>query len=216
LAPTWIAADRAASARAALAAGAQALLMDDGLQNPTLQKTLSLLTIDGATGFGNGRVLPAGPLREPVAAGAARCDAAVLIGEDRSGAEGRLPPGLPVLRAALVPGPEIAPYLGTRVLAFAGIAWPEKFFTGLEREGVIVAGRRKFADHHPFTEAELHQLIAEAQALNLRPVTTPKDAVRIPAGLRGEFGVIGVGLRWEQPSGIEALLSALPWATRSA
>ncbi|MDE2517533.1 MAG: tetraacyldisaccharide 4'-kinase, partial [Rhodospirillales bacterium] len=86
LAPTWIGADRAASARAAIAAGAAALVMDDGLQNPGLAKTLSLLVIDGATGFGNGRVLPAGPLREPVAAGAARADAAVLIGADRSGA----------------------------------------------------------------------------------------------------------------------------------
>ena len=216
VAPTWIGADRAASARAAIAAGAQALLMDDGLQNPTLHKTVSLLTIDGATGFGNGRVMPAGPLREPIAAGAARCQAAVLIGEDRTGAVSRLPPGLTVLRAILRPGPEIAALVGIRVLAFAGIASPEKFFTGLEQAGVIVAERRPFADHHPFTEAELHQLIAQARTLNLRPVTTPKDAVRLPAKLRPEFGVIGVGLRWEQPSGIEALLSALPWATRTA
>ena len=211
MAPTWIGANRAASARAALAAGAQALLMDDGLQNPTLEKTLSLLAIDGAVGFGNGRVLPSGPLREPVAAGAARCQAAVLIGPDRTGAAAALPAGLPVLRADLTPGPGIAAHVGTRVLAFAGIATPEKFFTGLEQAGVILAGRVGFPDHHPFTPRELGRIVAQARALGVRPLTTPKDATRIPAPLRAEFDVIGVGLQWRDPSAIEALLLALPW-----
>ena len=211
VAPTWIGADRAASARAALAAGAQALVMDDGLQNPTLQKTLSLLTIDGAFGFGNRRVMPAGPLREPVAAGAARCQAAVLIGPDQTGALDLLPPELPVLRARLLPGPEIAAHAGSRVLAFAGIASPEKFFTGLERAGVILAERRSFPDHHPFTEPELRGIIDKARALHVRPVTTPKDATRIPPALQAEFDVIGVTLEWENPTAIEALIAALPW-----
>ena len=74
--------------------------MDDGLQNPSLEKTMSLLVVDGAAGFGNGRVLPAGPLREPVAAASSRCRAAVLIGPDTSGALARLPPDFPVLRGA--------------------------------------------------------------------------------------------------------------------
>src|SRR3954470_20366902 len=100
-APTWIGGDRAASARAAIEAGAQVLLMDDGLQNSTLAKDFSFLVIDGRTGFGNGRVLPAGPLREPAAAAAARCQAAVLIGADATGALARLPPHLPVLRTDL-------------------------------------------------------------------------------------------------------------------
>ena len=212
VAPTWIGADRAASARAALAAGAQALVMDDGLQNPTLQKTLSLLTIDGAFGFGNRRVMPAGPLREPVAAGAARCQAAVLIGPDQTGVLDLLPPVLPVLRARLVPGPEIAAHAGRRVLAFAGIASPEKFFTGLQQAGVVLAGRLPFPDHHPFVEPELREIIAKARALQVRPVTTPKDATRIPSALRAEFDIIGVTLKWENPAEIEALITALPWA----
>ena len=185
--------------------------MDDGLHNPTLQKTLSLLTIDGAFGFGNRRVIPAGPLREPIAAGAARCQAAVLIGPDQTGALNLLPPEFPVLRAKLLPGPEIAAYAGRQVLAFAGIASPEKFFTGLERVGVILAERRPFPDHHPFTEPELHRIIDKARALHVRPVTTPKDATRIPPALRAEFDVIGVMLEWENPGAIEALIAALPW-----
>src|SRR5689334_4541452 len=114
-APTWTGADRAASARAAVAAGAQLLLMDDGLQNPTLEKTFCLLVIDGGSGFGNGRVLPAGPLREPVQAAAARVQAAVLIGPDDAGALRHLPPSLPVLRADLVQGPELGTLTGRRV-----------------------------------------------------------------------------------------------------
>ena len=215
IAPTWIGADRAASARAAVAAGAEALLLDDGLQNPTLEKDLSLLVIDGGFGFGNGLVMPAGPLREPVAAGAARCHAAVLIGADATAAAERLPRALPVLRARLVPGPEAVALAGKRVLAFAGIATPEKFFATLAQAGAVLAGKLAFADHHPFTERELHRIIDRAAALGARPVTTPKDAVRIPAKLRPAIDVLGVGLGWEDPAAIEALLSALPWA-RSA
>lgn len=196
VAPVWVGADRGASARQAVAAGAEVLLLDDGLQNPSLRKDVSLLVIDGLTGFGNGRPLPAGPLREPVIAAAARCAAAVLIGEDRSGALRQLPPSLPVLRADLVQGPEVAALRGRRVLAFAGIAVPEKFFAGLQAEGVTVVGRRPFPDHHPYTAAEIDALRTEARRLDALPVTTPKDAVRIP-GRAEDIRVIGVGLRWQ-------------------
>ena len=150
IAPTWVSADRAAGGAAAQAAGAQAIIMDDGLQNPTLAKTLSLLIIDGSYGFGNGRVIPSGPLREPVFAAAARCQAAVLIGEDETGALAQLPPGLPVLRARLVPGPEAAALAGKPVVAFCGIANPRKFFSTLQEAGAVLAARHPFADHYPF------------------------------------------------------------------
>jgi tetraacyldisaccharide 4'-kinase len=152
-APTWIGADRAASARAAVAVGATVLLMDDGLQNPSLHKDLSVLVVDGATGFGNGRVLPAGPLREPVAVGAARCQASVVIG-----ALVPLPVGLPVLRASLVQGPEIATLRQRRVLAFAGIAYPDKFFGPLAEAGAELVRRMPFPDHHPYSAHELDWL----------------------------------------------------------
>lgn len=203
-APTWTGADRAASARAAIAAGAEALIMDDGLQNPSLDKTMSLLVVDGATGFGNGRVLPAGPLREPVAAAAARCRAAVMIGSDTSGAARILPPSMPVLRASLVQGPEILALSGRRAVAFTGIAIPEKFFGALDRAGVIVAERRAFPDHHFFTASELNSLENLAKGAIL--VTTPKDAVRLPPAFRAKVMVVPVRLDWDDGNEIEALL----------
>jgi tetraacyldisaccharide 4'-kinase len=208
-APTWVGADRAAAARRAVEAGAQALVLDDGLQNPTLAKDLSLLVVDGGYGFGNGRVIPAGPLREPVAAAAARCQAAVLVGEDEAGVLAQLPPGLPVLRANLVPGPEAKALAGQPVFAFCGIASPRKFFGTLTQAGAMIAGRAAFADHYPYDEAEIRELLAEAERLRAIPVTTKKDAVRIPPALRARITVVTVGLAWEDPAAIETLLDPL-------
>jgi tetraacyldisaccharide 4'-kinase len=207
-APTWIGADRAATARAAIEAGADVLLMDDGLQNPTLHKTFSILVVDGGSGFGNGRVLPAGPLREPVSAAAARCRAAVLIGSDLTGASSRLPPDLPMLRAGLRQDPAIAALAGQTVLAFAGIAIPEKFFGPLRRAGANVAAARAFRDHHAYTGRDLESLQRQAAGLNATLVTTPKDAVRLPPAFRAVVTVIGVGLAWEHEDRIEDLLDS--------
>lgn len=206
LAPTWVSADRAPGGAAAEAAGAQAIIMDDGLQNPSLEKSLSLLIIDGSYGFGNGRVIPSGPLREPVFAAAARCQAAVLIGEDETGALAQLPPGLPVLRARLVPGPEAAALRGKPVVAFCGIANPRKFFATLQEAGAVLAARHPFADHYPFDDQEIRDILAEAEKLRATPVTTRKDIVRIPPALRPGIQVVSIALAWDDPSAIEALL----------
>ncbi len=205
VAPTWVGADRAASARAAVAAGAEALLLDDGLQNPTLAKTLSLLVVDGASGFGNRRVLPAGPLREPVAAGAARCQAAVLIGADETGVAAQLPAGLPVLRARLEQGPEVARLVGQRVLAFAGIARPDKFFDGLARAGIIVVARVPFPDHYAYAAQQVQDVLETAARLHATAVTTPKDAARLPPALRAQVRVVGVRLAWDDEAALELL-----------
>ena len=206
IAPTWVSADRAAGGAAAQAAEAQAIIMDDGLQNPTLEKTLSLLIIDGSYGFGNGRVIPAGPLREPVFAAAARCQAAVLIGEDETGALAQLPAGLPVLRARLVPGPEAASLAGKPVVAFCGIANPRKFFATLQEAGAVLAARHPFADHYPFDDQEIRAILAEAEKLRAIPVTTRKDIVRIPPALRTGIQVVSIALAWDDPAAIEAML----------
>ncbi len=203
VAPTWVGADRVASAQAAVAAGAGALVLDDGLQNPTLAKDVSLLVIDGGAGFGNGRVLPAGPLREPAAAAAMRCAAAVLIGADRRGVA---PAGVPLLRAALVADP--TGWRGVPVLAFAGIGRPEKFFATLEDLGAVLRARIGFADHHAYRPRELAMLLARARALGAVPVTTAKDAVRLSAAMRAETRVLEVALAWEDPAALTALLAA--------
>ncbi len=209
LAPTWIGADRAASARVAVAAGAEALVLDDGLQNPTLCKDVSFLVIDGGFGFGNGHVLPAGPLREPVAAAAARCRAAVLIGADETGALKQLPSDLPVLRARLIPGPEAGTLAGVRVLAFAGIGRPEKFFRTVRDTGALVVGQRPFPDHYRFTPRDLERITADAHALDATAVTTAKDAVRLPPTMRVGIRVLTVSLAWDDDAPIEALLTEI-------
>jgi tetraacyldisaccharide 4'-kinase len=205
-APVWVGADRAEAARAAIAAGAEALVMDDGLQNPSLEKDIAFLVVDGAAGFGNGRVIPAGPLREPPQAAAARATACVMIGADDTGAASHLPSQLPILRARLVPGAEIAECAGAAVLAFAGIGRPEKFFTMLEQAGVVIRRRIPFPDHFAYTPAQLARLRREAAALGARAVTTPKDFMRIPAMARAGITPIGVSLAWEDEEALSALL----------
>lgn len=206
IAPTWRCADRAEAARAAIAAGAQVLIMDDGLQNPTLMKTASLLVIDGGSGFGNGRVLPAGPLREPVAAAAARCCAAVLIGQDETNALRHLPPTLPVLYANLVQDEVASALAGRRIVAFAGIGQPDKFFQPLRAAGAAMVDARPFPDHYPYRSADCAALLRRAEKENAVLVTTPKDAVRLPDGFRQRVVVVGVRLSWRDEKALHKLL----------
>ena len=206
VAPTWVAVDRGAAARAAVAAGAAVLLLDDGLQNPTLLKDCSLLVIDGAAGFGNGRLLPAGPLREPVAAAAARCAAAVLIGDDRFAVAAALPRELPVLHARLVPTAAARAVAGRRVLAFAGIARPDKFFATVAECGAAIAERAAFPDHHRYTEAELSRLAERSVHQRAELVTTAKDAARLSLEWRQRVLVLDIALAWEYPCAIDSLL----------
>ncbi len=215
-APTWVSADRAAAARAAVAAGADVLVMDDGLQHGGLRKDASFLVVDGGAGFGNGRIFPAGPLREPPANAARRCRAVVLIGEDRFGAVARFRGVLPILGARLEPDADaIASLGGAGVLAFAGIGRPAKFFDGLASAGVAVVGRRAFPDHHAYDDATLASLGAEAARAGARLVTTPKDAVRLRPADRARVAAIGVRLVWADDR-IDLVLDAVLDATLDA
>ncbi|MFN3483758.1 tetraacyldisaccharide 4'-kinase [Rhabdaerophilum calidifontis] len=179
-APVIVARDRAAGARRAVAAGATLLLLDDALQNPHLIKDLTLALIDGAFGFGNGRVIPAGPLRAPLEGQWPQVDCAVIVGPDTAGIAARIGPAIPLHPARLEPAPEAAARLaGVRVLAFSGIGLPEKFEASLRACGAEIAAAHRFGDHHRFTPAEARRILAEAEQLGARPVTTEKDHVRL-------------------------------------
>lgn len=206
--PTWIGADRARTGGLAVAAGATHLVLDDGLQSGRLVHDLAIVVVDGAYGFGNGYLLPAGPLREPVAQGLARAHALVILGADRTGVARLAPPGLAVVRADLVLEEAALTELGTTpLLAFAGIGRPEKFFAALRAAGLHVAGARAFADHHRYTDDELDELARAAARLGARLVTTAKDAVRLPRAFRERCAVVPVRVAWRDAAQPQRLLT---------
>jgi tetraacyldisaccharide 4'-kinase len=191
--PVVVSRDRPAGARLCAAQGASLVVMDDGLQNPSLIKDLAIAVVDAGSGVGNGLCLPAGPLRAPLAAQWPHVHAVIVVGDGAPGeaiaaeAERR---GTPVLKARLEPDPAVAARLrGRHVLAFAGIGRPEKFFATLQRCGATLVRTQSFPDHHQFAAAEIRALAAAAAAQGLELVTTEKDLVRI-AGL-GELASAG-------------------------
>ncbi|HQT63588.1 MAG: tetraacyldisaccharide 4'-kinase [Acidocella sp. 20-57-95] len=205
-APTILAHDRAAGATLAQQLGATSVVMDDGLQNPSLVKNAAFLVVDGGYGFGNGRLLPAGPLREPVAAAASRCAAAVVIGEDKFNVAGQLPGGLPLLHARLTPAcGNLA--AGARVIPFAGIGRPEKFFDSAAELGLVIAAKMAFADHHVYTHTDEVILLTAARAHQAQLVTTEKDYVKLPASLREHCDVITVKLAWDDEAALARLIA---------
>jgi len=190
VAPTIVSRDRAAGARRAIAQGATVLVMDDGFQNPALQKDLAILVIDGARGVGNGRVIPAGPLRAPLAPQLARAQALLIVGEVAAA----MPPasGLPTFHARLVPdSAALSSLQGRRALAFAGIGNPEKFFATLAAAGINAQIQRGFPDHHRYRAADAAALLGEAERHDLALVTTEKDLAR----MQGDGGLAALAAR---------------------
>jgi tetraacyldisaccharide 4'-kinase len=214
--PCWVARDRCAGVRAAVAAGAELVLLDDGFQNPRIAKTLSLVVVDAVYGFGNGRVIPAGPLRENLARGLARAEALVLLGAE---AEGccvhwvKISGGLPVLPAVLAPvaGGRLA---GSRLLAFAGIGRPEKFFATLRSLGAALVGTQAFPDHHPYRAVEVEELHRSAARARAQLVTTAKDIVRISPAMRTGIEVLEVEIRWSNPAAFAGLIGPVVLSAR--
>jgi tetraacyldisaccharide 4'-kinase len=201
-APTWVGARRADVAKHATEDGASVLIMDDGFQNPSLAKDLSLLVVDAEYGFGNGRVCPAGPLREPIKNAASRAHAVISLGGSLS--ENVM--NLPAFVGYTEPTSNATDIHGERVVAFGGIGRPEKFFNSLKAAGAELTETISFPDHHPFSDAEIKNVLAKAKTQNSIAITTEKDFVRIPAALRTDIMSFPVRLRWEQADAFEGFI----------
>lgn len=182
-APTVVAHDRAAGASAARASGADVIVMDDGLQNSSLQKNFTVAVIDGSRGIGNGKVFPAGPLRAPLAAQFNSVNALLVIGGSAgaAGLDGEIRARrIPVFHGELVPDTAAVAAMGGRpALAFAGIGNPDKFFATVAAAGIDIAARRAFPDHHRYSGDEAGDLIMQAERQGLRLLTTAKDHARM-------------------------------------
>lgn len=209
--PVIVSRDRVAGAALATSSGFSVIVMDDGFQNPSLAKDANLIVIDARRGIGNGCVFPAGPLRAPLGVQVTRTDALIVIGEGRAadavvrdiGAQGKL-----IVRARISPVQSaVARLAGQRVLAFAGIGDPDRFFATLKFANVDVVRSVTFADHHAYTEQEIATLIVDAKRDNLRLVTTEKDMSRLRGFANFQaIDVLPIRLAFEDSTSLEALI----------
>lgn len=212
VAPCYVSEQRAVAGRAAIADGADILIMDDGLQHHALHKDVSFLVIDGTFGFGNGGILPAGPLREPPHQVIPRVQAVVVVGEDRKELLKKhpVPQDKPVLRVDVEALPEWLKahedLKDKKLLPFAGIAMPEKFFDTLRRAGYLLVGNKTFPDHYAFRAEDLEALAQQAKTLGAQLITTEKDWVRLPQEFRDMVLYVPVRMVARDP---EALLKTV-------
>jgi tetraacyldisaccharide 4'-kinase len=204
IAPTWVSKNKAAGVAAVT--DASHIILDDGLQNPSIAHDLALLVIDGARGLGNGHIIPAGPLREPLDNVLARVQAVILIGADDHDVAQHIAGRVPVLRAHLQPVlPPDFNHAGNFV-AFAGIGHPEKFFQTCRETGLHLSAAFAFPDHHPFSIGDWQQLMQTVEQHRGRLITTAKDAMRLPPDWREQVTILPVELVFDEATAIKKLL----------
>ncbi len=204
-AKTIVSKDRMAGAKKAHDLGATCIIMDDGLQNPSIVKSISLLVVNGKSGFGNKRTIPSGPLREPINTAFNRCDAVILIGNDEYGVEQLCPKTIPVIKASITSNTlnldATRPYT-----AFAGLAQPEKFKDTLKEISLEVKDFHAYPDHYQYTKSDIEKLIDNAKNKKTTLITTEKDHVRIPEEYKKNIMTLPISLSWEDESEIVSLL----------
>lgn len=206
VAPVWVHRDRVTAAKRACAEGATCIIMDDGFQNPGLCKDYSVLVFDGPYGIGNGRIFPAGPMREHLKDGCDRADTAVIIGQDLGSISQTL--SIPIANAEILPKKPLD-LSDRKVAAFAGIGRPEKFFETLREMGADVILQKSFPDHHCFSKKEIEDLLLQASKGTAELFTTEKDYVRIPTKFRKHIVSVPIKLVWRDSSIIDQALNGL-------
>ncbi|MCC9624324.1 tetraacyldisaccharide 4'-kinase [Thalassospira sp. MA62] len=198
-APVWISRERILGAEMAVADGADCIILDDGLQNPSVIKDCSFAVVDAGYGIGNGRVIPAGPMRESLISGLEKVHAIILIGDQTPDFITTLPASVPILRAGIIArnGDDFA---GKKVFAFAGIGRPAKFYDTLRDIGADIVQTRDFADHHPYVPDELADMHRVAHSLGAELVTTQKDLMRLPSNQRSAINSLEISLAFDAPN----------------
>jgi tetraacyldisaccharide 4'-kinase len=210
IAPTWISANRAVGGQAIVADGyADCIVMDDGAQNSTLHKDFTLQVIDGGAGFGNGRIFPAGPLRESLKQALPRTDAVLMIGADQTGLLPLLQSRKNIFTGHIAVDEDIAHLREQPLFAFAGIGRPQKFYATLRKAGLNVIGTRNYPDHYPFSGQDLKNLQQAADKMHAKLVTTTKDWVRIPSGLQHSVSFFPISLKLDQEDILNKFLLSL-------
>jgi len=189
------------------AQGADVVIMDDGLQNPGIHKDIKIIVVNGEMGFGNGLMMPAGPLREPLSSGLAQADAFFLIGEDKTSAQASLPTDIPLFNAALKADKGKLPSKKPKYIAFAGLGYPEKFFKFLKDElGYDIVETLAFADHCPYERQDIQDLRQKAQDEDAMLITTVKDYLRLPKGYKDDIFTVPVSMTFKAPKKLQAFV----------
>ncbi len=211
IAPCWIGRSRPKAIRFAQQEASH-IILDDGLQNPTIAPDISLLVVDGAVGFGNRKLFPAGPLRETLHDAFSRVAAIVMIGEDKERVTYCL--GKTILRAKLVPSLPAVFLEDPKVLAFAGIGRPQKFYDSCKEAGLNIVQSKDFPDHHVYSVRNMKDLTAAATKKDLRLITTAKDWIRLPDAFRADIGVLDVDLVFEDTEALAHVIQSSTTAPR--
>jgi len=207
VAPTWIGSNRIKSTKNAFKEKADCVIMDDGFQNPTIHKDFSIIVIDGKQGFGNRRVLPSGPLRESIRRGLDRSNAVIIVGEDKFNIKKLISNKIPIFNAKFDVSKNEEIFKGKNITAFAGIAYPTKFFDTLEDEGAKILKKITFPDHYIYNEEDLLNLVEIANNNKTILVTTQKDFIRIPENYKSIIHKLEGEIKLEEESLLKEILA---------